>query len=225
MKLSLRFHQIAASLGVFLLVAICSAAATAQEVMYTDSWNDDIEDNFDLPMHGVGVTEEASGYTPERVETTMYDHDGQVLDSTSSSLDYYYVQTFVFGRILWDIVTDVPNNCAETIHLRYVLDYGMEVIGESVSRQALARMKSKWKYNRQLPAGDYEYTKSSAQVVCHNRCSPERQCYGVQANWLAATGWLMGDAMCVMRKYASVAEPGCLGPWGTQMMTTTGCSS
>jgi hypothetical protein len=224
MKATPRSHQLAATLGLFLLLAAYPGRAAAQEVMYSDSWNDDIEENFDMPMHGVGVTEEASGYSPEQVQTTMYDNDAQALHQTQSSVDYYWVETFVFGYVRWDITTDAPMYCAETLHWRYLLDWGMELIGETASRQALARMKSKWKYNRQLPAGDYEYTKLGNNG-CRNRCLNDRQCYGVQANWLAATGWLMGDTLCVLRKYASEPEPACLGPWGDLILGTTGCSS
>jgi len=223
MRVSLRFHQIAATLGLFLLVAIYPARATAQEVMYSDTWNDDIEDNLDLPLHGVGVTEEASGYSPEQVETTMYGDDRQVVHSTQSSVDYYYVETFVFGRVAWDITTDAPVYCAETLHWRYLLDWGMELIGETASQRPFERVQSRWKYNRQLPAGDYEYLKSGNNG-CRNRCVTDRQCFSVRGAWLGANGWVLGGTVCAAKKYATDTEPPCKGLWGDPI-GTTGCSS
>lgn len=68
---------------------IPAATATAQEVMYADTWNDEPEENLDLPLYGIGVTEEWGGYSPEKVETTLYGDSGETLDYAESSVNYF----------------------------------------------------------------------------------------------------------------------------------------
>jgi hypothetical protein len=208
--------------AIFLACLLSSTAATAQETTYTDSWNDDIEEGGDLPMHGVGVTEEASGYSPEQVETTMYGHSGEVLSSTQSSVEFYFVQTFVFGRIRWDVEGDAPANCSETRHYRYLLDWGMELIAETLSDIQTRRVESRWIYNKQLAGGDYEYIRSGAN--CNHSCENERQCSGIKGNWLRGYGWNLGGTVCAMKKMVQSTQPGCKGLWGFPVISTTDCS-
>jgi hypothetical protein len=197
------------------LLLVPSATATAQEVMYSDSWNDEPDANLDLPLYGIGVTEEWGGYSPEKVETTFYGNSGEILDYSESSSGYFYVEAVVFHQLPWTTVVEAPANCAVTIHRRFLLDDGFETIGETLSQIIPRKYRGRYKYNRQLAAGDYEYIRATAN--CSGLCMGPRKCHTVQKAWLQTHGWVTTSgplAGCLGVVIPTDNQPPCNMPGG-----------
>jgi hypothetical protein len=188
-----------------------ASTATAQEVMYADTWNDEPEENLDLPLYGIGVTEEWGGYSPEKVETTRYGDSGETLDYAESPVNYFYVEAMVSHWLPWGPIPPIviaPMNCAVVIHLRFLLDDGFETIGESLSQLIPRKFLGRYKYQRQLSDGSYEYIRSTA--FCDGVCQSPRRCHAVQADWLKQQGWYLtrfGTTACLGTVLPAWSEP------------------
>lgn len=198
----------------FATVAPVSAAQCDEIAIYSEIWADDPDTDGNIPIYGRAVAE---GGAP--CSTTLYSRlknpsNSEIAANVGSGTGYVEVNvstTLNHGSAPDGNYSNIAEAWSQGVH------YGC-----SSSNQNFGKTDSRWKYNRQLPAGDYEYIRATAN--CNHKCENERQCHSQQTNWLGMKGWLVGS-ICFGHVIPHVNEPPCSGPFGSPLLGITGCSS
>jgi hypothetical protein len=220
--------QLGRIIGVLVLVAL-PATSAGQEVIYTDSWNDEPDETEELPIYGIGVTEESSGVSPEKVETTLYGDSGEVLDQNESAVGYYYVEAVVGGRLPWS-GPEAPQNCAESVHFVFILDYGYDSIGATAAEILPKRYRAVYaKSHFDSMIGKWVYLRESA--YCAHKCQGVRYCLTDQYNYIYIPGWKVNVVfaeLCLANPpwpRSSITRPACISAgFGSPLVTQDECS-
>lgn len=215
------------AVGTIVIVALLSvwlsmptAAAEPEVYLYSSMWlSDDLGDG-NVVLHGSATVEKTNcGWDLVEVRNDLRDPSFNVLDSSGTIQGYCYQEAYTEAVLVGDAS---PEGVYKSQAKAWVdsVEYGC-VFVEAAASQYDAR----YRYNRQLAAGDYEYIRATAD--CNGVCEGPRKCHTVRKEWLKVRGWYMSIgpvASCLGQVIPTDVMPPCNMIFGAVVDNLTGCS-